>query len=111
MVEFDNRFRQVADSWMDFNGVHSRNLDNVCQWLGGRTVGDDLYAIRVVQLFYLLVNPWMDRIRSSKDDCLVPNASWITSTGDNTRTNDIADQLAAKAREDQRLYEKPARSS
>ena len=40
---------------MDFNGVHSRNLDNVCQWLGGRTVGDDLYAIRVVQLFYLLV--------------------------------------------------------
>jgi hypothetical protein len=99
MVEFDNRLRDVADSWMDFHGVPSRNLDKVCQWLSGRTVGDELYAIRVVQLFYLLVDPWMERQWSGKYDGFIPNASWIASTGDGTRTGDIADQLAFKARE------------
>jgi hypothetical protein len=105
IVEFDNRFRHAADSWMDFKGVYSRNLDAVFQWLGGRTLGDELYAIRAVQLFYLLVGPWIDKIRARKDDYNVPGTSWITSSGDNTRTNEIADQLAAKAREDQRLHE------
>lgn len=53
----------------------------------------------------MLVDLWIDRIRAPKDDCDVPNTSWITSSGDNTRTNKIADQLAAEAREDKRMYE------
>ncbi|KAH8800210.1 hypothetical protein F5884DRAFT_757826 [Xylogone sp. PMI_703] len=39
MVECNNRFRDMADSWLDFYRVSLRNLDDVCQWLGGRTVG------------------------------------------------------------------------
>ena len=42
--------RAELDTWVD-SWLRSRNLDRVCQWLAGRLIRDDLYALRVVKMF------------------------------------------------------------
>ena len=48
---------EELDPWMDL-WLHSRNLDKVCRWLSGRTVGNDLCTLRVVEVFQLFSGAW-----------------------------------------------------
>jgi len=104
MVECDIRFRDTVDTWMDSLGVHSRNLDKVCQWLSGRRVGDEPHAIRIVKAFLLLRHPWVQRWRGKVGYGLVPDYSWISSTRDEEKANEMADKAAYQAREDERQH-------
>lgn len=59
MVELYREFRDTIDTWLDFHGIYSRNSDKVCQWLSGRIVRDNLYAIRLAKVFLVLGDSWM----------------------------------------------------
>jgi hypothetical protein len=92
--------REELDPWMD-SWLHSRNLDKVCQWLSGRTVGNDLCALRVVEVFQLVSGAW-GRLNQTNQGYYSPRLSWITSTGPASRADDAADEAAHTLREQQR---------
>ena len=93
--------REELDPWMD-SWLHSRNLDRVCQWLNGRTVGNDLRALRVVEVFQLVSGAW-GRLNQTNQGYHSPRLSWITSTGPaSTADDDAADEAAHTLREQQR---------
>jgi hypothetical protein len=73
MVEFDKECRDTNDTWLDFHGIYSRNLDKLCQWVSGRSVGNNLYAIRIAKMFLLLRNPWMQLSHRKSRGGYVPN--------------------------------------
>lgn len=92
--------REELDIWMD-SWLHSRNLDRVCQWLSERTVGNNLCALRIIEVFQLVSGAW-GRLGSTNQGYYSPRLSWITST----RPASKADEAAYTSREQKRQSEK-----
>ena len=85
------------DSWL-----HSRNLDRVCQWLSERTVGNDLCALRAMEVFQLVSGAWGRLNNISQGYYHSPRLSWITSTGPASEANNAADEAAYAKRQHKR---------
>lgn len=69
--------------------------------MSGRTVGNDLYALRVVEVFNMVSSAW-GRINSTNQGYHSPCLSWITSTEPASKANDAADEAAYTLREKKR---------
>jgi hypothetical protein len=99
-IEGAIEIREELDAWMD-SWLHSRNLDRVCEWLSGRSVGTDLYALRVIEVFIMVSSAW-GRLSSTGQGYHSPCTSWITSTEPASKANDTADELSYTLREQRR---------
>ena len=93
--------REELDCWMD-SWLHSRNLDRVCQWLSERTVGNDLCALRAMEVFQLVSGAWGRLNNISQGYYHSPRLSWITSTGPASEANNAADEAAYAKRQHKR---------
>ena len=96
--------REELDIWMD-SWLHSRNLDRVCQWLSERTAGNDLCALRIIEVFQLVSSAW-GRLSSTSQGYYSPRLRWITSTGPASKADDAADEAAYTSWEQKRHIEK-----
>jgi hypothetical protein len=85
--------------------LHSRDLDKVCQWLSGRTVENDLCALRVIEVFRPVSGAW-GRLNSTNQGYYSPRLSWITPTGPASQADDAADEVAYTLREQKRKSDK-----
>lgn len=92
--------REELDLWMD-SWLHSRNLDRVCQWLSERTVGNDLCAMRAIEVFQLVSGAW-GRLNRNNQGYHCPRSSWITSTGLASDVENKADEAAYALRKQRR---------
>jgi hypothetical protein len=99
--------REELDVWMD-SWLHSRNLDRVCQWFSERLVGNNLCALRIIEVFQLVCSAW-GRLCSTNQGYYSPRLSWITSTKPASKADDAADaadEAAYTSREQKRQSEK-----
>ncbi|KAH7369685.1 hypothetical protein BKA65DRAFT_470943 [Rhexocercosporidium sp. MPI-PUGE-AT-0058] len=93
--------REELDCWMD-SWIHSRNLDRVCQWLSERMVGNDLCALRAMEVFQVVSGAWGRLNYISQGYYHSPRLSWITSTGPASEANNAADEAAYAKRKHKR---------